>query len=138
MPAVVHENAAAGKGWVASPVWMIRIDRRAILDPQSFNPEFAQLANCAGAQRIRRPANDRGVFPVVNRNDGASGFARARSHFFQVRAIQQQRLFAQHVPAARNRFSHRLAMQGRRGADIDKVDFGFEFFYSRKSFHAGN
>ena len=70
VPAVIHENSAAGNGGVATPVRVRRIDRRAILDPQRFNLKRAQISNRTGSERVRRSANDRRVFPIVDRNDG--------------------------------------------------------------------
>ena len=51
VPAVIHQDAAAGHGGIAAPVRMIRIGDGAILDAQCFDLHFAQLPDGARAQR---------------------------------------------------------------------------------------
>jgi len=122
VPAVIHQDAAAGDSRITPPIRMIRVRNGAILDAQGFNLHPAQLPDSPRSQYLGRSPDDRRVFPIVDRDNGSSGFSREAPCLLKFNQVQQQRLFTKNVPSFPERGEHRLAVERGWRADIDKID----------------
>jgi len=81
-------------------------------------------------RQLSRSPNDRGVLPIVDRDDCAVGFLGQIPCLLEFHQIQQQRFLTKNIPSSGEGIEHRFAMKGRRCADIGEIDFNIvgEFF----------
>src|SRR4051812_35870767 len=121
VPTVIEQDTTTSDGRITAPARVRRIYRRAILETEGLDLDMSELADCAGPQSCRRPADDRGVFPVVNRNDGTSRFGRCFANSVEIARIQNERLFAEDAPPAIQRGQDGFRVQRWRRADIDEI-----------------
>ena len=122
MPAVIHQHAAAGDGGIAPPVRMIRIGDRAILDAQCFNLN-ARSAPMAPERNISVARLTIGAYFQLWTGTTARPDSFARLRAFSSSTKSKSSGFSQRTfHSRRERIEHRLAVQCRWRANIDKID----------------
>ena len=107
VPPVVHQDAAPRDCRIAAPVGTSRVGAGGFTGPAGFDLHTPERADGSGEERLGRVANDRGVFPVVHRQDGNAPLGRDPADDIEDDRVEQKGFFAEYVPSAGDRVEHR-------------------------------